>query len=271
METKFRRLKAILDGFGQVLIAFSGGVDSTFLLKVARETLGKENVLAVTAHSIIRFEEQINKAGELAHSMDVRHLMIESSEFENENFKKNNELRCYYCKYELYKMLTNIADREEIDYILDGTNQDDIKRSDRPGHRALDEFDIKTPLAEANLNKEEIRKLSKKLGLSTWDKPSDTCLATRITYDLSLNKQRLNKIRDIELFLRNYDFKQLRVRLHDENTVRLEVLPDEMSKIMHRRKEVVKKIRSEGFNYITLDMVGYRSGSMIEIKEEKGE
>lgn len=249
---------------GKVMIAFSGGVDSTFLLKVCFDVLGYENVLAVTAKSPIRFVKTIKKAKEIAVLMGVRHITFESCELDNDNFVQNNKERCYYCKYELYSRLKKLAEEKNIENVLDGTNYDDSLKNDRPGIKALSELNIKTPLEKAGLKKSEIRDLSRELGLSTWKQPSDTCLATRFNYSLKIDRRNLERVRSIELFLRKFKFEQLRARLHDQNTVRIEVLPEDMDKLIENKNEIIKKLKKDDFNYITIDLGGYRSGSMDE-------
>ena len=268
-KLKYNRLQEILTDMKEVLIAFSGGVDSSFLLKVALDTLGKENVMAVLADSPIRFSDKLDEAKNIAQEIGINPLVIETSELSKENFRKNDKYRCYYCKYELYQRLNEIAESQNINYVLDGTNADDLLNENRPGIKAVEELEVKTPLQKAGLKKEEIRKLSKTLGLKTWDQPSDTCLATRFGFNLEINENDLNRLEEIENYLRKFDFEQLRARIHDENTVRIEVLPSEMNKIMNKKDEIIDRIKKEGFSYITLDLEGYRTGSTEEINKDK--
>jgi len=268
-KLKYNRLQEILADMKEVLIAFSGGVDSSFLLKVALDTLGKENVMAVLADSPIRFSDKLDEAKNIAQEIGINPLVIETSELSKENFRKNDKYRCYYCKYELYQRLNEIAESQNINYVLDGTNADDLLNENRPGIKAVEELEVKTPLQKAGLKKEEIRKLSKTLGLKTWDQPSDTCLATRFGFNLEINENDLNRLEEIENYLKKFDFEQLRARIHDENTVRIEVLPSEMNKIMNKKEEIIDRIKKEGFSYITLDLEGYRTGSTEEINKDK--
>lgn len=263
-KEKYFKLKNIIKDMDKVLVAFSAGVDSTFLLKTALESLGEENVLAVTAGSPIRFRNMITKAEQIAGVLGARHKVIETAELDDEDFKENGSLRCYYCKYDLYKALKKTAEREDINYILDGTNADDGDKDDRPGIKAIDELNIRTPLKDVGLEKKDIRNISRELNLSTWNQPSDTCLATRFAYGLEINRENLNKLREIENYLERYGLEQLRVRVHDRNTVRIEVMPKDMEIIMDNRCAISDKIKEFGYNYVTLDLEGYRSGSMNE-------
>lgn len=264
LKEKYNKLQELFLDMKEVIIAFSGGVDSSFLLKVAIDTLGQENVLAITADSEIRFSDKIEKAIEIAENIGTKPLIIETSELSKDSFRKNDEYRCYYCKYELYQRLKEIAKTKGIKWVVDGTNADDLVNEDRPGMKAIEELNIRTPLKEAGLKKEEIRKLSKVLGLETWNQASDTCLATRFSYDLKIKENKLSKLENVENYLRQFDFEQLRARVHDENTLRIEVLASEMDKIMKRKAEIVSELKKHGFNYITLDLEGYRSGSTKE-------
>lgn len=269
LKNKYKKLQETIFDMQSVLIAFSGGVDSSFLLKVALDTLGQENVLPVIADSPIRFKNKLNKAQKTAENIGINPLVIETSELSKEEFRKNDKYRCYYCKYELYQRLKEIAHSRNIDYILDGTNADDLLNSSRPGFQAINKLGIKTPLKDVGLKKEEIRKLSKSLGLKTWDQPSDTCLATRFSYKLDIQKDDLNKLEKIENYLKQFKFEQLRARIHDDNTIRIEVLPSEMDKIMDNKENIINEIKKYGFNYITLDLEGYRTGSTEKVNKDK--
>ncbi|MGM0409889.1 MAG: ATP-dependent sacrificial sulfur transferase LarE [Bacillota bacterium] len=264
LKDKYNKLKELFIEMEEVIIAFSGGVDSSFLLKVALDTLSKEKVLAITADSEIRFSNKIEKAKKVAEDIGTKPLVIETSEISKDSFRKNDEYRCYYCKYELYQRLQEIAKKKGINWVVDGTNADDLVNEDRPGMKAIEELNIRTPLKKAGLKKEEIRRLSKVLGLETWNQASDTCLATRFSYDLEIQEDKLAKLEKIENYLRQFDFEQLRARVHDENTLRIEVLASEMDKIMKRKAEIVSELKKHGFSYITLDLEGYRSGSTKE-------
>lgn len=261
--SKFEKLKEILSKMGKVLIAFSGGVDSTFLLKVAQDVLG-EDVLAVIASSETYPERERNEAVKLAQMFNVRSRVIQTQELENPDFSSNPPERCYFCKKELFSDLIDIAASEDIPYILDGSNYEDITDF-RPGLEAAKELNVRSPLQEAGLLKKEIRQLSKKLDLPTWNKPSLACLSSRFPYHSEIDSKSLKQIDQAEEFLRSLGFKQIRVR-HYGQTARIEIERDEFSKIIKEniREEVIKNFKKFGYVYITLDLAGYRTGSMNE-------
>ncbi|MEA1964992.1 MAG: ATP-dependent sacrificial sulfur transferase LarE [Candidatus Aerophobetes bacterium] len=259
---KMKNLKKRLRKMGSVAIAFSGGVDSTFLLKVAREVLGK-NVIVVTAASSTYPKTELEEAKRLARLIDVRHIIVNSRETEIENFKRNPPKRCYYCKKELFSKLKEIAKKEGIKYILDGTNYDDLVDF-RPGLEAIREFNIITPLKDAKLTKNDIRDLSREINLDTWDKPTCACLASRFPYGVKITKERLERIEKGEDIIRNLGVKQLRVRYHNE-IARIEVEKENIQLVLRHSDNIVKKFKKLGFIYVTLDMEGYRAGSLNEV------
>lgn len=261
--SKLEKLKNILFKMKKVLVAFSGGVDSTFLLKVARDVLG-ENVLAVTASSDTYPQGEIEDAKKLAQRLKVRHSVIHTCELENPDFVGNPPQRCYYCKQELFSKLKEIAEAESIPYVLDGANYEDTADF-RPGAEAAKELGIRSPLKEVKLIKSEIRGLSKKLRLKTWDKPSLACLSSRFPYYSEIDKKSLKQIGQAEEFLKKLGFKQVRVRHHD-HIARVEIEAEEFPKIIKQgtREKIVKNFKKFGYTYVSLDLAGYRTGSMNE-------
>ena len=265
-SNKIARLKRILKGMNKVVLAFSGGVDSTFLLKIAVDTLGKDNVLAVIAKSLTYPKREYEHAKALALKLGVNFMIIKTKEAENENFLKNPVDRCYYCKKELFEKLASIAEKKGFNFVIDGFNYDDI-RDIRYGSVAAKEFGVRSPLSEARIGKKDIRRFSRKLSLSTWDKPSFACLASRFPYNHRITKQTLKKIGKAEEFLYRQGFRQVRVRLHDD-IARIELFSNDINRILINqmlRKNIVKKLKQLGFFYVTLDLEGYRTGSMNEV------
>jgi len=261
---KLEILKEILRETKSALIAYSGGVDSTFLLKIARDTLGSD-VLAVTADSPTYPSQEIQEARTLARKLSVRHLTIETEEFSDSNFISNPPDRCYYCKKELFSKLRKIARENHLNHILDGSNLDDEKDF-RPGMRAAREFGVRSPLREAGFTKADIRQLSKKLDLATWNKPALACLASRFPYGEPLTKQNLGRVGKAEKLLRDMGMGQVRVR-HHGHIARIEVPRGEINRFLSDsfRKKLVDKLKELGYTYVTLDLEGYRTGSMNEV------
>lgn len=267
MSNKLQQLKKILSEMRSVLVAYSGGVDSTFLLKVAHDVLGNK-LLAVTAESLTYPSSEINKARQMAAEIDVRHLIIKTEELSNPKFASNPLDRCYWCKEELFSKLAALAKKHNLGYVLDGSNYDDTKDF-RPGTRAARDFGVRSPLKEAELGKEEIRNLSKKLGLPTWDKASLACLASRFPYGTNITKENLAIIDKAEEFLRSLGIKQVRVRHHD-HIARIEVSREEISSLLQKklRDRIVNKLKDLGYIYVTIDLEGYRTGSLNEISRK---
>jgi len=260
---KFENLKDILKSLKRVLVAFSGGVDSTFLLRIARDVLGS-NVLAVIASSATYPASEQQEALRIAEDLKVKYKVIHTKELDDPNFRNNPPERCYFCKKELFSRLKEIAADENIPHVCDGSNFEDTFDF-RPGFKAAQELDVRSPLREARLGKNEIRVLSKKLGLSTWDKPAMACLSSRFPYFTSIDNESLRQIDSAEEYLRTKGLSQLRVRHHGQ-VARIEIDPSDFSVIMEKkiREEIVENLKKIGYQYVTLDLTGYRTGSMNE-------
>ena len=260
---KLHGLRDILQGMDAALLAYSGGVDSTFLLKVAGEVLG-ERVLAVTAVSPTYPRQEHARAVRIAHSLGARHIFVRTEELNDPRFCQNPPERCYHCKKELFGKLYDIAAREGVGVVMDGSNLDDCADY-RPGRKAASEAGVRSPLVEARLRKAEIRALSRDMGLPTWDKPAMACLASRFPYGEPITRQQLQRVERAEDFLRQLGFAQLRVRSHGL-LARIEVDAARVPELCkpELRQRVIKKLKGLGFLYVTLDLEGYRTGSLNE-------
>ncbi|HEY8889170.1 MAG TPA: ATP-dependent sacrificial sulfur transferase LarE [Clostridium sp.] len=268
LDLKFQNLKKNIKSLGSVAIAYSGGVDSTFLLKVAADVLG-DKVIAITAKSTTYPEREFKEAVKYIGDIGAKHIVIISEELEIEGFAKNPIDRCYFCKKELFSKVRKVADDNNINAVLDGSNADDVSDY-RPGMKAANELKVISPLKDAGLTKDNIRELSKKLGLPTWNKPAFACLSSRFPYGNEITVEKLSMVERAEQFLMDLGFRQIRVRHHGD-IARVEVNAEERNKFfdIELMDKVANELKSFGFKYVTLDLLGYRTGSMNEVLSEK--
>jgi uncharacterized protein len=264
---KYERLLADIRGFTRVVVAFSGGVDSTFLLKACLEALGPDRVLAVTADSETYPAREREDAVSLAAELGSHHQVIQTSELDIPGYAENSVNRCYFCKQDLFSHLIPIAQSQGYKHVVFGAIADDLGDF-RPGLRAAREKGVLAPLQDVMLYKREIRYLSQQLGLRTWDKPSFACLSSRIPYGQEITPEKLAMVDQAELFLNQLGFRQVRVR-HHEDTARIEVPADELIQVAQVAEMVVAKLKKIGYRYVTLDLQGYRSGSLNEVLTEQ--
>jgi len=255
LENNIKKLKT-------AVVAFSGGVDSTFLLKITSNLLGN-NCLAVTLQTSAHSQKEINEAKKIAKSFSIPHHLLKIDITKIKRFYENPSDRCYHCKKYMFSTIIDFAKSHNISSVLEGSNLDDLDQY-RPGLKALKELGILSPLVQANLTKQDIRSLSKQFHLSTWDKPANPCLATRIPYNTRISEDILNQIEKAENVLYSLGIKQSRVRYHHE-IARIEVKKDDMKKILSSADNIIKSFKKLGFKYITIDIEGYRSGSLDEV------
>ena len=261
LEENYAKLQGILKDLGSVLVAFSGGVDSTLLLKVAHDTLGQQ-AAGATALSPTYPHEQLADAQKLAREMGVQHFLIKSEQLSMAEFVQNDPQRCYYCKKELFEKLRGLAAQKGYIYIAEGTNLDDLGDY-RPGLTAAREYGIKSPLVEAGFTKETVRALSRRLNLPTWEKPAEACLSSRFPYGTPITLKHLRQVNQAEGILRSKGFSQVRVRYHG-SIARIELDPEELPRALASplKEEITQAIKALGFHFVTLDLEGYQRGSL---------
>jgi len=269
VEEKHRALEKVLKDLGSVLLAYSGGVDSTLLLKVAFDTLGAEKVLACICVGRTQPQGQFEHARKITQQIGAKLMAVEPDDLADERFVANTPQRCFYCKSNICKALLEMAKDRGLNQVVFGTNADD-KKDFRPGNKALDDFGIASPLAEVGLTKDEIRQLSGELGLSTAEMPANPCLVSRLQYHLPITEERLRQIDEAEKLLRRLGFVEVRVRHHD-TIARIEVRAQDVPKIVAEpvRSKVLDKLKGLGFDFVTVDLQGFRSGSLNESLTEE--
>lgn len=268
IEERLGELEGIVAPYGSALVAFSGGVDSSLALAVAARALPKEKVLAVTSNNETYLPSELDLARGFAESLGVEHLVVNTRELDDPNYASNPTNRCYFCKSTLYSDLGKMAAERGYGCVVDGANADD-EGDYRPGRKAAKELGVVSPLSQAGVSKEEVRAIAHHLGLPSWDKPALACLSSRFPYGQEITPEKLRQVAHAEEFMREQGFRQVRVRHHGE-IARLEVGPEEMERAFAMREEISSELSEAGFLYVTLDLAGYRSGSLNAALKQNG-
>jgi pyridinium-3,5-biscarboxylic acid mononucleotide sulfurtransferase len=266
IDQKINILKGIIEELGSVVIAYSGGIDSTFLAKISYDVLA-EKALAVTGHSDVNSSQDLNDAKKYADLIGINHLILPTEEVNSSDFNKNDKNRCFYCKTELFSKCLQIAKEKGYSYVIEGSNFDDLNDY-RPGMKASCDLNIKQPIVEAEITKDEIREYLRSIDYPIWNKPASPCLSSRIPYGNKITGDKLRMVEDGEIFLRKFGFYNMRVRHHDK-IARIEVDVKDFNTVTGNYKDIVSHFNTLGFDYVTLDLKGFRTGSLNEVIETK--